>query len=286
MKEIVRYLFIILISFLNIILLFNYSSYEVTSEKYIKNSIEENTNIIDIIYSKKFNKNKTIIKVRKKVDKIVSIGKLINKEDIIKQDILNSTISKQIVSTMAINIVNSIRDNKYYSLYELDDYYYLLDNNIDNIIESANIPLLYNFKSNILDILKDLGEDIIKDIPSTYKITKRIPNYKYNIMHYVINYNNRKILISIDIILFILLIILYRNKIINNLIIILIISIIFTFIIQIYLLTISNSYINEWSFIKIMFKDYINKTVTLNIFMIIILIIISSYKVIKNKKAS
>lgn len=286
MKEIVRYLFIILISFLNIILLFNYSSYEVTSEKYIKNSIEENTNIIDIVYSKKFNKNKTIIKVRKKVDKIVSIGKLINKEDIIKQDILNSTISKQIVSTMAINIVNSIRDNKYYSLYELDDYYYLLDNNIDNIIESANIPLLYNFKSNILDILKDLGEDIIKDIPSTYKITKRIPNYKYNIMHYVINYNNRKILISIDIILLILLIILYRNKIINNLIIILIISIIFTFIIQIYLLTISNSYINEWSFIKIMFKDYINKTVTLNIFMIIILIIISSYKVIKNKKAS
>lgn len=286
MKEIVRYLFIILISFLNIILLFNYSSYEVTSEKYIKNSIEENTNIIDIVYSKKFNKNKTIIKVRKKVDKIVSIGKLINKEDIIKQDILNSTISKQIVSTMAINIVNSIRDNKYYSLYELDDYYYLLDNNIDNIIESANIPLLYNFKSNILDILKDLAEDIIKDIPSTYKITKRIPNYKYNIMHYVINYNNRKILISIDIILLILLIILYRNKIINNLIIILIISIIFTFIIQIYLLTISNSYINEWSFIKIMFKDYINKTVTLNIFMIIILIIISSYKVIKNKKAS
>lgn len=286
MKNKLRYVIIILLSLVNVLVILSVSSNKVTDEKYLSNKINTNINVIDLVNSKKLDKNKTIKKTREYFKKISSIGTLLNKEDLVKDKILNSDILKQVISKMSYNIVLSIKNNNSYSLYNINDYYKLLDDNIDNILEDINMPLIKNFKSTILSYLKDLGNDVVKDIPNTNKVTDKIPKYKYYVMHFILSDKIQFSLIIIDIILILSLLILYKNMFIISMIISLSINFILILISQLYLLFISSKYINEWYFVKLIIKDYINIIMIYSILIVIILLLLIIFKIFNKKKTS
>lgn len=254
---------------------------EVVTDENITKQINNNVTVSKIIYSKKFNKNKSILQLRDNIDLLSSINESTeNKVD----KILNSKIFKETFNKIALNYIHSIRDNKYYKIFDIDDYEKIVDDNIDELLNNIDIDLLKVFKKPITNIIKKMGTDITDEISTTEKAIKKVPHYKRSIIQILMNKTLTNVLLIIDIILLILLVVLRFNySVISNIILINISLIVLLVGATIILNMIASKYNNEWMFIKNIF-DLINDKILLYqaLFAVLTAVMVFSYKIKKS----
>ena len=254
---------------------------EVVTDENITKQINNNVTVSKIIYSKKFNKNKSILQLRDNIDLLASINESTeNKVD----KILNSKIFKETFNKIALNYIHSIRDNKYYKIFDIDDYEKIVDDNIDELLNNIDIDLLKVFKKPITNIIKKMGTDITDEISTTEKAIKKVPHYKRSIIQILMNKTLTNVLLIIDIILLILLVVLRFNySVISNIILINISLIVLLVGATIILNMIASKYNNEWMFIKNIF-DLINDKILLYQALLAVLtaVMVFSYKIKKS----
>lgn len=265
-NKIIIFISIILI-IVNILLILSVSTNDVLKEEYIENEINK-TSVHDLIYSEKFDSSDLIKKVRKHLDTIYSISDVL---DIDINSIVESNVFKEVLAKIYLNVINSIKDNNNIPLFNIEDYNDITSKNIDLVLEDKNIKLSITQKNLLVSTLEKIGIKILKDIPDTNSVTKSIPKYKYNTIHFITNNNVRNILITLDII-FLLILIVTRHSInvlkdIFRISIVLIVSLV---VINVYLNIYSSRYINEFNFINRMFKYY---NYTIFIYELLILVI-------------
>ena len=254
---------------------------EVVTDENITKQINNNVTVSKIIYSKKFNKNKSILQLRDNIDLLASINESTeNKVD----KILNSKIFKETFNKIALNYIHSIRDNKYYKIFDIDDYEKIVDDNIDELLNNIDIDLLKVFKKPITNIIKKMGTDITDEISTTEKAIKKVPHYKRSIIQILMNKTLTNVLLIIDISLLILLVVLRLNfSVISNIILINISLIVLLVGATIILNMIASKYNNEWMFIKNIF-DLINDKILLYQALLAVLtaVMVFSYKIKKS----
>ena len=243
-----------LLVIINYLLLLNIGSKTVFREESIRNTIYKEASITDLIYSKKFDNNDTINKYRKNIILIYTITDLFNVEKEKIDQIVESNIFKEVLVRILINIINSIKDDKQYQLFSINDYNNIVDGNIDDVLNKINLNKNSNLKTVIVTILKRIGSKSFDDVSTTNKVVDNIPNYKVNIIHIIFNNNIMIILLVIDILLLGLLFIISKEyKYIISIITILSILLLLT---NLYLLYLGNRYNNEWHFIKTIINKY------------------------------
>ncbi len=136
----------------------------------------------------------------------------------------------------------------------------------------------------LVEAIKKVGPRLLKDIPNTSMMLSKMPKYKYNLLHFITNYNVRNILITLDIVFIVILIIVRNNiKILIDISRIIIVDIIILFICNIYLMIYSGNYTNEFMFINRMLKYYNYSIILYEIIMLFILILIISVNKVINK---
>lgn len=243
-----------LLVIINYLLLLNIGSKNIFREENIRNTIYKDASINNIIYSKKFDNNNTVNKYRKNIRLIYTITDLFNVEEEKITQIIESNIFKEVLVRISMNIINSIKDNIQYKLFNITDYNNIVDNNIDDVLDKINLNTNSNLKKVIITILKRIGYKSFDDVSTTNKVIDNIPNYKVNIMYIVFNSNIRFILLVIDILLLCLLIIISKDcKCVISIISLLSILLLIT---NLYLLYLANRYNNEWYFIKSIINKY------------------------------
>lgn len=262
----------------------NLSTKNVVKEKYISEQINKNVSIIQLIYSKSFDKNEEIVDIRKKIRRLYTVNSFFNVDEKQLDRIINSKIFKDTFVKISMNIINSIKDNSDCPIFNIDDYNYIVDNNIDRVLDEINIDVLKNNKETIVKILKDIYDNHFDDIPHTKDVKKYIKGY--NIIHFVTNENIRIILIILDIICLITLILIeYNISVLLTLSKIIICCTGMFIITNIIVYTYSMSFINEWSFIKHIINYYNNTIIYYEIiFNTFLILFIITYKIIKAYK--
>ena len=265
------------------IITLNISSKDIIKEEYIQKQINNNVSIIDIIYSKKFDKNKSIIKIRDNINSIYDIANFLNIDTSKMDTILESNIFKTTFTKISMNIINSIKDDKYYKLVNEDDYDSIIEENIDDLLNKIDIKLLKSFREPIVKLLRKIGSDVIEEIPTTEKVFKKMPNYKKKFINIILNDNLKNIMITINILILAVLIYLNRNyKLLLNLSYVIISIILLLFISNIYLVVYSNKYINEWIFVNNIIKHSNYNIIFYEMLLIFIMsILLSIYEIIK-----
>ena len=252
------------------------------SEAYIEKEVPK-ISVKDVLYSSKFDNNYNVRKVRNHLDTVYSVYDILNLDESKIDKLIESKISKSIITKISINIMKSLKDDTNYELFNIDDYYSLVDENIDDVVK-IDIPIIGDIgKKKITESVKDAGDKIIKDIPDTYSVTKKISSPRKTIIYILTNENVRNILLMLDIIF--LAILFYLHKSINILlelsklmILTDCILLIFNMLFVIY----ASKYSGEWLFVKRCINFY-NYSIIYNefIFLIISVIFIMLFKIIK-----
>ena len=241
--------------------------------KYLEKELA-NISIIDIINSSKFDNDSNIQKIRKNINSIYSVADILDipKEKI--TEIIDSKISTDIITKIIINITDTLVTGNKNELFNIDDYNYIVDNNIDLITSEINLNLNDEEKFILTKILKEVGEKTIKDIPSTDLVLKKIDSYKLNIIRIIISERIRYILAIVDAILLSILVFLNFNRniikyLLKSLFVLLSVLLITSIIVY------KSTYIfnNEWLFIK-RFILYFNYNVIMGMIYSAILIFI------------
>lgn len=252
------------------------------SEAYIEKEVPK-ISVKAVLYSSKFDNNYNVRKVRNHLDTVYSVYDILNLDQTKIDKLIDSKISKSVITKMSINIMNSLKNDTNYELFNIDDYNNLVDENIDDVVK-IDIPIIGDIgKKKITDSVKDAGDKIIKDIPDTYAVTKKISSSRKFIIYVLTNENVRNILLMLDII--VIAILFYLHKSINLLlelsklmILTDCILLIFNMLFIIY----ASKYSGEWLFIKRCINFY-NYSIIYNefIFLIISVVFIIIFKMIK-----
>ena len=280
--EFIKKIINIIIIFINILLVLNISSIYIFSDEYIEKEISK-VSINDILYSSKFDNNYKVIKIRKSINLTSKVLDILVLEHTTIEELINSDISNSIVIKISINMKNSFKNNKNYSLFNIDDYNEIVDKNIDKII-SNDLPIIGSEGKKIVsDSIKKLGNKIIDDIPDTDSITNKIPVYRKVIIFLLSNEKVRTCLVIFDIIFVIILVLMHKSiKVLLDISKDILISSLLLLIINIMLFKYASSFNSEWSFIG-RCLTYYNYSIIYNEVILIILsiVFIVSYKVIK-----
>ena len=256
--------FIIIISIIlvlnSFLIIVNRSANNILKDDFISKKISDNVSIKRIIYSKRFKKNKAILNLRNDIDTLYTLFDTAKVDKEIIDKILESKIFKETFTMISLNYLHSLRDNKYYKIFDLDDYEKIVDNNIDELLEDIGIDVLKIFKRPIVSVLKKMGTDIVDGVPTTEKAIKSLPLYKRTIIKLILSETIYISLIIISVILFILLIIIKLNYSIISSLILINIGIILLLSGSSFILTfIIGKYNNEWSFIGKILNSIDNK---------------------------
>lgn len=269
----VSYFILVLFTICTYLLIINISVKDLVEPKYLEKELA-NISIIDIINSSKFDNDSNIQKIRKNINSIYSVADILDipKEKI--TEIIDSKISTDIITKIIINITDTLVTGNKNELFNIDDYNYIVDNNIDLIISEINLNLNDEEKFILTKILKEVGEKTIKDIPSTDLVLKKIDSYKLNIIRIIISEHIRYILAIVDAILLSILVFLNFNRniikyLLKSLFVLLSVLLITSIIVY------KSTYIfnNEWLFIK-RFILYFNYNVIMGMIYSAILIFI------------
>lgn len=269
----VSYFILVLFTICTYLLIINISAKDLVEPKYLEKELA-NISIIDIINSSKFDNDSNIQKIRKNINSIYSVADILDipKEKI--TEIIDSKISTDIITKIIINITDTLVTGNKNELFNIDDYNYIVDNNIDLIISEINLNLNDEEKFILTKILKEVGEKTIKDIPSTDLVLKKIDSYKLNIIRIIISEHIRYILAIVDAILLSILVFLNFNRniikyLLKSLFVLLSVLLITSIIVY------KSTYIfnNEWLFIK-RFILYFNYNVIMGMIYSAILIFI------------
>ena len=252
------------------------------SEQYIEKEVPK-ISMKEVLYSSKFDNNYNMRMVRKHLDTIYSVYDILHLDESKIDKLIDSKISKSILTDVSINIMNSLKTNTDCELFSIDNYDKVVDDNIDDVIK-IDVPVIGDIgKKKIKNSVKSVGSKILKDIPSTSKITSKIPKIKRIIIYMFSNDNVRNILLILDIILIAFLI--FLNKSLDILLdfsklIIATDCILFTF--NILFALYASHYTDEWLFIKRAINFY-NYSLIYNelLFLIVSIILIILYKLIK-----
>lgn len=263
----------------NYILILNISTTNICKEEYIQQEIYNYASINDIIYSKSFDKNEIILKYRKNIETLYTLSDILNIDvDKINQ-LIDSKIFKEVFTKISMNIVNSIKYNREYQMFSIEDYNKIVYDNIDDILESMNINLNTTSKNILVNLLKKIGSKSFDDVSSTKIVIDYINPYKVNLLYILTSNNIRVILIIMDIILFLIFLILEFNiYIIKDIFKIIVLITILLIISNLYLLYFGHTYTNEWYFVQRVINKY-NSNICiyeiLNIIMVCIFILIN-----------
>ena len=269
----VSYFILVLFTICTYLLIINISAKDLVEPKYLERELA-NISIIDIINSSKFDNDSNIQKIRKNINSIYSVADILDipKEKI--TEIIDSKISTDIITKIIINITDTLVTGNKNELFNIDDYNYIVDNNIDLITSEINLNLNDEEKFILTKILKEVGEKTIKDIPSTDLVLKKIDSYKLNIIRIIISERIRYILAIVDAILLSILVFLNFNRniikyLLKSLFVLLSVLLITSIIVY------KSTYIfnNEWLFIK-RFILYFNYNVIMGMIYSAILIFI------------
>lgn len=269
----VSYFILVLFTICTYLLIINISAKDLVEPKYLEKELA-NISIIDIINSSKFDNDSNIQKIRKNINSIYSVADILDipKEKI--TEIIDSKISTDIITKIIINITDTLVTGNKNELFNIDDYNYIVDNNIDLITSEINLNLNDEEKFILTKILKEVGEKTIKDIPSTDLVLKKIDSYKLNIIRIIISERIRYILAIVDAILLSILVFLNFNRniikyLLKSLFVLLSVLLITSIIVY------KSTYIfnNEWLFIK-RFILYFNYNVIMGMIYSAILIFI------------
>lgn len=280
--------FIIIISIIlvlnSFLIIVNRSANNILKDDFISKKISDNVSIKRIIYSKRFKKNKAILNLRNDIDTLYTLFDTAKVDKEIIDKILESKIFKETFTMISLNYLHSLRDNKYYKIFDLDDYEKIVDNNIDELLEDIGIDVLKIFKRPIVSVLKKMGTDIVDGVPTTEKAIKSLPLYKRTIIKLILSETIYISLIIISVILFILLIIIKLNYSIISSLILINIGIILLLSGSSFILTfIIGKYNNEWSFIGKILNSIDNKMLFYQIGLgLITLFMIIVYKIKKS----
>lgn len=272
----------IMLVIINVLVILNISSYNVMSDAYIEKEIPK-VSIKSVIYSSKYDNNYNMRKVRSNIDKIYDVYDLLNMDESKIDNLIDSKIFKSIMTKISINVMKSLRDDTNYVLFNINDYNNLVDENIDNIIK-IDIPVIGDIgEKKIKKSLKDAGSNIIKDIPDTYTLTKKIPKSRKVIIYILSNENVRNILLVLDIIFIAILFLLHKS--INILLEaskLMILTDCILLIFNILFMLYASSFKDEWIFIKRALNFYNYSIVYYEfIYLIVSGLFIASYKIIK-----
>lgn len=272
----------IMLVIINVLVILNISSYNVMSDAYIEKEIPK-VSIKSVIYSSKYDNNYNMRKVRSSIDKIYDVYDLLNMDESKIDNLIDSKIFKSIMTKISINVMKSLRDDTNYVLFNINDYNNLVDENIDNIIK-IDIPVIGDIgEKKIKKSLKDAGSNIIKDIPDTYTLTKKIPKSRKVIIYILSNENVRNILLVLDIIFIAILFLLHKS--INILLEaskLMILTDCILLIFNILFMLYASSFKDEWIFIKRALNFYNYSIVYYEfIYLIVSGLFIASYKIIK-----
>lgn len=280
--------FIIIISIIlvlnSFLIIVNRSANNILKDDFISKKISDNVSIKRIIYSKRFKKNKAILNLRNDIDTLYTLFDTAKVDKEIIDKILESKIFKETFTMISLNYLHSLRDNKYYKIFDLDDYEKIVDNNIDELLEDIGIDVLKIFKRPIVSVLKKMGTDIVDGVPTTEKAIKSLPLYKRTIIKLILSETIYSSLIIVSVILFILLIILKLNYSIISSLILINIGIILLLSGSSFILTFTiGKYNNEWSFIGKILNSIDNKMLFYQIGLgLITLFMIIVYKIKKS----
>ena len=272
----------IMLVIINVLVILNISSYNVMSDAYIEKEIPK-VSIKSVIYSSKYDNNYNMRKVRSSIDKIYDVYDLLNMDESKIDNLIDSKIFKSIMTKISINVMKSLRDDTNYVLFNINDYNNLVDENIDNIIK-IDIPVIGDIgEKKIKKSLKDAGSNIIKDIPDTYTLTKKIPKSRKVIIYILSNENVRNILLVLDIIFIAILFLLHKS--INILLEaskLMILTDCILLIFNILFMLYASSFKDEWIFIKRALNFYNYSIVYYEfVYLIVSGLFIASYKIIK-----
>ena len=281
-KKTVNIVVNIILIIINVLLILNISSYNVMSEAYIEKEVPK-ISVKNVIYSSKFDNNYNVRKVRKHLDKVYSVYDILNLDESKIDKLIDSKISKSIMTKVSINIMKSLRDDTNYELFDINDYYNLVDENIDDVVK-IDIPIIGDIgKKKISDSVKDAGDKIITDIPDTSTVTKKMKSSRKFIIYMLSNEDVRSVLLMLDIIFIVVLFFLHKS--INILletsklmILTDCILLVFNMLFVIY----ASKYSGEWFFIRRAVNFY-NYSIIYNefIYLICAVIFIFMYKIIK-----
>ena len=146
-----------------------------------------------------------------------------------------------------MNIINSVKDNKDYIMFNNDDYNNIVDRNIDEVLEDIDIDVLIEHKDLVVKVLDEIGSKALSDISDTKKVREKIPSELSSMLYLISNDNVRSVLIIIDVMLIIFLLVLdFSVNIFSKLAKILLFTIPLLIVVNIILYNYSLQFVNEW----------------------------------------
>lgn len=209
-KKIITIFIVIILTFNNVILCLNQSINKLIIDNYLKEEIQ-NLSLTGLIESDELKDNITMKKIKRHLDILYAITDII---DIPKEKVttlIDSKISKDIVYKVILNIIDSIRNNEQEVLFNIDDYNSIVDDNLEIILKEKKINLSPKEEAILSKLLKEVGKNILKDIPTTKVILDDMSNNEKIFIRILIN-DNYSVIITINIILMLILFVINWNR--------------------------------------------------------------------------
>lgn len=272
-KKFISYFILVTSTIFTYVIIVNYSSQYLYNPTYIEKELEH-ISVTDIINSSIFDKDSKMLKIRKNIDSIYSVADIL---DISKDKItglINSKISTDVITKIVVNVMDTLITGHKQELFDINDYNQIVDNNLDLILTEINLNLSYEEKLILSKILKEVGEKIIKDVPSTDLVIEKLDSHTLTIIKLISSKQVRDVFIIVDIVLWIILIFLNLNRnvlkyLLKELLVLLGVLLVTVLII----FKFSKTFNNEWLFIRRIIL-YFNYNLIINMIYIVMTVFV------------
>ncbi len=272
-KIIISYFILGLVTVFTYLLIINVSSKSLYNPIYIKKELSH-ISVTEIINSSIFDDNPKMQNIRKDLNSLYSVADILDIPRDKITGLINSKISTDVITRIVINITDTLITGNKKALFDINDYNKIVDDNLELILNEKNVQLSSDEKKLLSKILKEVGEKIIKDVPSTELVLDKVDGNTLDIIRILISKQFKYFLIVMDIILLIILICLNLNRnIFKYLLYSLFLLLALLLVTSILIYHIANIFNNEWLFIK-RFILYFNYNIIMSMLYILVFIII------------
>ncbi len=146
------------------------------------------------------------------IDEMYSLASQFSVSEEVVDSIIDSKITKQIIGDAVGNITDYVVNGKDTKAFSEDDIYNLVNDNLDDILESSNVSMDEGQKEKFLREVKKQLPDIVEVIPTSESLANSGYNFEINMVQEFFSTNVKVILCVGLVICALIVIILKRNN--------------------------------------------------------------------------